>query len=106
LSGSWARRCGDRRCRGGGRSWARGERVGYGLAPGWGAEGVDVFGFGEFESLDDGLAEVGEGGGGFGFDVAVGYGGEEAGESGGQVAGGNVVAGEEGGDVLAGLFAG
>jgi hypothetical protein len=52
------------------------------------------------------LAEVGEGGGGFGFDVALGYGGEEASEGGGDVAGGDVVAGEEAGDVLAGLFAG
>jgi len=76
------------------------------LAPGGGAEGVDVFVLGEFESLHEGLAEVGESGGGFGFDVALGYGGEEAGEGFGYVAGGDVVAGEEAGDVLAGLFSG
>jgi len=52
------------------------------------------------------LAEVGEGGGGFGFDVALGYGGEEACQGFGDVAGRDVVAGEEVGDVLAGLFAG
>jgi len=49
------------------------------LAPGGGAEGVDVFVLGEVQSLHEGLAEVGESGGGFGFDVALGYGGKEAG---------------------------
>ena len=52
------------------------------------------------------MAEIGEGGGGFGFDVALGYGGEEAGQGFGDIAGGDVVAGEEPSDVLAGLFAG
>jgi len=76
------------------------------LAPGGGAEGVDVFVLREVQSLHEGLAEVGESGGGFGFDVALGYGGEEPGEGFGYVAGGDVVASEEAGDVLAGLFTG
>ena len=76
------------------------------MAPGGGAEGVDVFVLREVQSLHEGLAEVGESGGGFGFDVALGYGGEEPGEGFGYVASGDVVAGEEAGDVLAGLFSG
>lgn len=77
-----------------------------GVAPFIGAEGVDVFVFRDLDGIDHGLAEVGEGGGGFGFDVALGHGGEEASQGFGDVAGGDVVAGEEVGDVFAGLFAG
>jgi len=38
-----------------------------GFAPGIGVVGVDVFVLGEGQDLDEGLAEIGEGGGGFGF---------------------------------------
>jgi hypothetical protein len=66
--------------------------VADGLAPGVGAEGVDVFMLGEMDGLGQGLRE---GAGGAGFDVTASDGGEETGEGGAEVAGGEVVAGEE-----------
>jgi len=66
-----------------------------GLAPGVGAEGVDVFVLGEMDGLGESLREVGEGAGGAGLDVAAGNGGEETCEGGAEVAGGEIVAGEE-----------
>ena len=72
-----------------------------GFAPGVGAVGVDVFVLGEVEGLDQGLAEIGEGDGGFGFDWALGYGGEEAAEGGAEIAGGHVAGGKVIGDVFA-----
>ena len=51
------------------------------------------------------MAEIGEGGGCFGFHLALGYGGEEASEGGAEVAGGHVAAGKVIGDVLAGFLA-
>src|SRR6202045_2651509 len=77
-----------------------------GFAPVIGAEGFDVFHLSELEGLDYGLAEIGEGGGGFGLHLALGYGGEEASESGAEVAGGHEAAGEVIGDILAGFLAG
>ena len=77
-----------------------------GFAPGVGVVGVDVFVLGEGQNLDQGLAEISEGGGGFGFYVALGDGGEEASEGGGEVAGGHEAAGKVIGDVLAGFPAG
>ena len=53
-----------------------------GVAPSVGAVGLDVFFLGEGQGLHERLGEIGEGGGGFGFDLALGYGGEEASESG------------------------
>ena len=50
---------------------------------------------GEVDGLGEGLREVGHGTGGAGLEVAASDGGEEASESGGEVAGGEVVAGEE-----------
>ncbi len=47
-------------------------------APGIRAEGVDVFVLGELDRLIEGLAEVGEGGGGFGLDFPIYGGGENA----------------------------
>ena len=47
-------------------------------APGIRAEGVDVFVLGELDRLIEDLAEVGEGGGGFGFDFPMYGGGEKA----------------------------
>jgi len=69
------------------------------------AEGGDVLVLGELHGSDESLAEIGEGGGGFGFDVALGDGGEEASEGGAEITGGDKAAGEVKGDVPAGLFA-
>ncbi len=76
-----------------------------GFAPGIGAVGVDVFVLGEGQGLDEGLAEIGEGGGGFGFQLALGDSGEEASEGGAEIAGGHIAAGKVIGDLLAGLLA-
>ena len=76
-----------------------------GFAPGIGAVGVDVFVLGEGQGLDEGLAEIGEGGGGFGFHLALGDSGEEASEGGAEIAGGHEAAGKVIGDVLAGGLA-
>jgi hypothetical protein len=51
------------------------------------------------------LAQIGEGGGSFGFELALGYGGKEATEGVAEIAGGDVVAGKVIGDVFAGFFA-
>ena len=61
---------------------------------------------GEIDGLGEGLREVGHGAGVAGFDVAAGYGGEQAAQGGTEVAGGEVIAGEEVGQVLAQLFSG
>jgi len=57
------------------------------------------------EVLDEGLAEIGEGGGGFGFYVALSDSGEEASEGGVEIAGGHIAAGKVIGDLLAGGLA-
>src|SRR5580704_11721897 len=57
------------------------------------------------KGLHEGLAEKGEGRGGFGFDLALGDGGEEASQREGKVASRHIVAGKKKGDILAGLFA-
>ena len=75
-----------------------------GFAPGIGAVGVDVFVLGEGQGLDEGLAEIGEGGGGFGFQLALGDSGEEASEGGTEIARGHKAAGKGArGLALAGL---
>ncbi len=76
-----------------------------GFAPGIGAVGVDVFVLGEGQGLHEGLAEIGEGGGGFGLHLALGDSGEEASEGGAEIAGGHKAAGKVIGDVLAGGLA-
>ena len=80
--------------------------VADGLAPGVGAEGVDVFVLGEMDGLGESLRQVGEGAGGAGFDVAASDGGEEACECGAEIAGGEIVAGEEVIEVAAEFFSG
>ncbi len=77
-----------------------------GFAPGVGVVGVDVFVLGEGQDLDQGLAEISEGGGGFALHVTLGDGGEEASEGGTEIAGGHKGAGKVIGDVLAGGLAG
>jgi len=52
------------------------------------------------------LAEISEGGGGFGLHLTLGDGGEEASEGGAEIAGGHIVAGKVIGDVLTGGFGG
>jgi hypothetical protein len=55
--------------------------------------------------LHQGLAEIGEGVGGSWLDVALGYGGKEAGQGDAEVAGGEIAtAGKAGGDVAASLL--
>jgi len=76
-----------------------------GFAPGVGAVGIDVFVLGDGQDLDQGLAEIGEGGGGFGLYVTLGDGGKEASEGGAEIAGGHIAAGKVIGDVFAGSLA-
>ncbi len=54
------------------------EGIADGFAPLEFADGGDEFLLREMEGLEEGLGQVGEGGGGFGLDVATGYSGEEA----------------------------
>lgn len=71
-----------------------------------GAEGVDVFVLSEVQDLREGLAEIGEVGGGLGLDVALGDGGEEAAKGGAEVAGRDVGAGEEASNLFADVAGG
>ncbi len=76
------------------------------LAPGIRAEGVDKFVLGELDRLIEGLAEVGERGGGSGLDLPLCDGGENTAQSGSEIAGGQISVGEEVGYVLSGLLGG
>ena len=80
--------------------------VADGIAPAVSAEGVDVFVLGEVDGLQESLGEVGDGAGGSGFYVAADDGGEEAAQGGAEIAGGEVVAGKEVGQVFAEGFHG
>ena len=66
-----------------------------GLAPGIGAEGLTIFVLGDVDGLHESLNQVGDGVGGFGFHIAADHGGDEACQGGAEIAGGEVVAGEE-----------
>jgi len=66
-----------------------------GFAPAVGAEGVGVFVLGDVDGLHESLDQVGDGAGGFGFYIAADNGGDEACQGGAEIAGGEVVAGEE-----------
>ena len=72
-----------------------------GVAPAIGAEGFDVFVLGEADGLEQRLRQVGDGAGGLGFYIAADDGGEDASQGGAEIAGGEVVAGEEVGQVFA-----
>jgi hypothetical protein len=72
-----------------------------GFAPAVRAEGVDVFLLGNVDGLHESLGQVGDGVGGFGFYIAADNGGDEARQGGAEIAGGEVVAGEEVGQVVA-----
>ncbi len=76
-----------------------------GLAPGVGAEGVDVLVLGKRGGLGESLGEIGEGAGGAGLNVAADDGEQEAAEGGAEIAGGKVLAGGEIGQ-FAGEFIG
>ena len=80
--------------------------VADGFAPGVCAESVDVLVLGDVYSLQESLGQVGDGAGGSGFDIAAEDGGNEASQGGAEVAGGEVVAGEEVGQVLAEIICG
>jgi hypothetical protein len=77
-----------------------------GLAPSVCAEGADVFVLGEADGLRESLREAGQGAGGAGLDVTASNGGEETSEGSAEIAGGEVVAGEEIVEVLAEFFRG
>jgi len=55
----------------------------------------DVLVLGELDGLNQSLAEIGEGGGSFWVDLTLGDGGEDAGQGGAEVAGGEITAGEK-----------
>src|SRR6266478_2510555 len=80
--------------------------VADGLAPAVGAERVDVFVLGDMDGLHECLDEVGDGVGGFGFYITADNGGDEACQGGAEIAGGEVVAGEKVGQILAEFFRG
>src|SRR6266849_5183983 len=80
--------------------------VADGFAPVVGVEGVDVFLLGDVDGLHEGLDQVGDGAGGFWFYVAADNGGDEACQGGAEIAGGEVVAGEEVGQVFAEFLCG
>lgn len=72
-----------------------------GLAPSIGAKGADVFVLGEGNGLHEGLHHVGDGACKPRLYFAANNGGDKAGKSGAEIACGEVVAGEEVGQVFA-----
>jgi hypothetical protein len=77
-----------------------------GFAPVFCAEGVDVFVLADVDGLHESLGQVGDGAGGSGFYIAADHGGVEACQGGAEIAAGDVVAGEEVGQVFAEFFCG
>jgi hypothetical protein len=75
--------------------------VSDGLAPSIGAESLTVFVLGDVDGLQESLGHVGDGAGDLGLDIAADDGGDEAAQSGAEIAGGEVVAREVAGEVLA-----
>jgi hypothetical protein len=65
------------------------------VAPGIRAESLDVFVLGEVDGLEEGLEHIGDGASGLWFYVATKDGGDDTGQGGAEIAGGEVVAGEE-----------
>src|SRR5713101_2643364 len=80
--------------------------VADGFAPAVRAEGVDVFVLGDVDGLHESLDQVGDGVGGLGFYIAAHNGGDEACQGGAELAGGEVVAGEEVGQAFAEFLCG
>ena len=75
--------------------------VADGFAPAVGAEGVDIFVLGDVDGLHKSLGQVGDGAGRPGFYIAADHGGDEARQGGAEIAGGEIVAREEVGEVFA-----
>ena len=74
--------------------------IGDGVRPGVGTEGVDVLVLREADGLEKHLEEESDGAGGARFEVALDDGRDELHESGGEVASGDVIAGEEEGEIV------
>ena len=77
-----------------------------GVAPLRVTAGADEFILGEMEGLEHGLGEVGKGACGARLYIAASDGDEDAAEGGVEVVGGEIVAGEEVGEILAEFLAG
>jgi len=82
------------------------DRVLDGAAPEVGAIGVDEFVLGNADGLQEGLREIGDGASGFGFYIAADDSGDDAGQGGAEIAGGEVAAGEEVGQLVAEILGG
>jgi len=80
--------------------------VADGFAPAVAAEGLTIFVLGDVDGLQESLGQVGDGAGGSGFYIAADHGGDEASQGGAEIAGGEVVAGEEVGEVFAEFLCG
>jgi hypothetical protein len=78
-----------------GRRWRRFEARGDLSAPDISSIDVGVFVLGELNGLVHGLAEIGEGGGGFGLEVPLGDSGENVAQGDVEIAGGEVIAQKE-----------
>jgi hypothetical protein len=72
-----------------------------GVAPGVGAESLTVFVLGDVDGLQESLGHVGDGAGDSGFYIAADDGGDEAAQSGAEIAGGEIFAGKVAGKVRA-----
>ena len=77
-----------------------------GAAPEVRAIGADVFVLGNADGLQEGLREIGDGASGFGFYVAADDGGDDARQGGTEIAGGEVAAGKEVGQLVAEFLGG
>ena len=80
--------------------------VADGFAPVVGVEGLTVFVLGHADCLQESLGQVGDGAGGSGFYIATENGGDEVAEGSAEIAGREVVAGEEVGQVFAEIVCG
>jgi len=80
--------------------------VADGFAPAVAAEGLTIFVLGDVDGLQESLHQVGDGVSGFGFYIAADNGGDETCQSGAQIAGGEVVAGEVVSQIFAEIICG
>ncbi len=74
--------------------------VADGFAPIVGVEGLTIFVLGDMDGLQESLGQVGDGAGGLGFYIAADNGGDKAAQGGTEIAGGELVAGKEVGEVF------
>src|SRR5260370_35336885 len=75
-------------------------------APSVGVKGVDVFILGDGDGLKHGLGEIGESGGDFGFDLALGDGAKESRHGNAEIASGQQFCRKEASYVLTDLLSG